>query len=105
MRDIYSGSMDLAAGCPALCDTVMLSEYLVRKKTRIEKKIGRPVIVRLVRKDDPSLLGTIYRRGRNVIIEYNDRTPGFFWHEEGIARLLAYVENGVEALTIRESRE
>jgi hypothetical protein len=83
----------------------IISTYLQSRKADIEKKLHRKIIIRVVRKPDHSLKGKIYCRHDDIIVEYNDRVPGFFWHEDIIGMLLSKVEEGAVDLEIREESD
>ena len=42
----------------------------------------------------PKLRGRIRENEAEVIIEYHDSTPGFFWHIDGMEHLLTRLERG-----------
>ena len=81
----------------------MLSVEILKRIQKIENKLGKKVKISLCHWPDPRLLGRIKERKKDIIVEFNDHTPGFFWHLDGINYLLGILETGKTNYLWRES--
>ena len=61
---------------------------------QVEERLGRPLVIRTVRVEDPDFRAQVRVGPSAVIIEYVEELPGFFWGYELLEELLEYVEQG-----------
>lgn len=73
-----------------------------RLKQRVERQIGKPVILRGLKPADPEFRGRITHRPGYILVEYRDDIAGYFWHYDTIRRLLALVAEGRRNVTLYE---
>lgn len=59
---------------------------------RIERKTGKPVILRAVRPGCPCFRGRVTELSKYFLVEYRDETAGFFWDHDLIRELLTCIE-------------
>jgi len=62
-------------------------------------KTGKDIILHLVRWPDSKIRGRITGKQNEILIEFNDFQPGFFWHRDGFRALLKLVEKGITDYT------
>ena len=66
-----------------------------RRVARIERALGKRVVLRGVRWPDTSLRGRIEDRSNCVLVQYRDDTAGYFWHYDILEELLGLLEQGL----------
>jgi hypothetical protein len=71
-------------------------------RLELERRLGRPVIVREVRTGDPAFRGRLRRRAGAVILEYQVAQSGFFWHADTVQELLRRAAAGEVAVELRQ---
>lgn len=69
---------------------------------QVERRLGRPLVIRAVRWDEPGLRARVRVGASAVIIEYVEELPGYFWGYELLEALLAHVECGGGSATFCE---
>jgi hypothetical protein len=71
---------------------------LLRRCCEVEKRLGKPIILRAVRDPDPHFPGRVTDKGSHVLIEYRDDVVGFFWDVGRMRGLLDEAERIVGAV-------
>ena len=61
---------------------------------QVQQRVGKPLLIRTVRTDEPDFRARVQVRASAVIIEYVEELPGYFWGYELLEELLDYVEDG-----------
>lgn len=69
---------------------------------QVEERLGRPLVIRTVRVEDPGFRAQVRVLGSAVIIEYVEELPGYFWGYELLEQLLDHLEAGGGSATFRE---
>ncbi len=80
-----------------------LPDAMRRRVQALEKRLGRPIILRAARWPDAGLRGRVSRRHGALLVEYRDDVAGFFWHLDIIDELLTCIENGQLEVTLRDA--
>ena len=75
---------------PAIADRV----------ARIERTLGKRVLLRGVRWPDALLRGQIEDRPACVLVQYRDDAAGYFWHYDILEELLDLLEQGQRRLVL-----
>jgi len=80
-----------------------LPRDLERKRRALAQALGRPVIIRGIRTPDPDFRGRLRVEPHRVLIEYQIREHGYFWHVPIIADLLDLAAAGQTSAELRDS--
>jgi len=80
-----------------------LPEPLEEKRRQVEFVLGRPVVIKQVKREDPDFRGRLRVSEGRLVIEYQVAQPGYFWEVETIERLLLLALAGKTNFTLRES--
>lgn len=73
------------------------------KRRQVESQIGKPIVIRGIRTDDPHLRGRVTPKSGYLLLEYQVSIPGFFWHFETIEQLLDRIAAGEQEIELRET--
>jgi hypothetical protein len=69
---------------------------------QVERRLGKPLVLRGVRDPDPRWRGRLTERPSHFLLEYRDDVVGFFWHHDIIRELLDLLEQGQTNVTLRD---
>ncbi len=72
------------------------------KRRQVEAALGRPVIIREVKREDSAFRGRLRVFADRVVIEYQVAQPGYFWEIATIEQLLLLALAGKTDMTLRE---
>lgn len=79
-----------------------LPPELERRRKRLERALGRPVLVRGIQTPDLGLRGRLRVERSRVVIEYQVAEQGYFWHIPIIEELLSRAAAGHATFELRE---
>jgi len=78
-----------------------LPPQLEEKRRSLARALGRPVLVRGILTPDPDFRGRLRVEPHRVLIEYQIREHGYFWHLPIIEDLLDRAAAGQPAVELR----
>ena len=89
---------------PTLPNGSLASEPDEREVLRLqaEEAMGRRIVVRAIQSPDPTLIGRISERGGYLLVEYRDRTSGYFWDLDALRTVLEAARGGKKNVSIYE---
>jgi hypothetical protein len=73
---------------------VALPEPLRQRLAEVERLVGRRIVLRGLKPEDPEFRGRISSQPGHILVEYRDEIAGYFWSERIIEELLRAVETG-----------
>ncbi len=79
-----------------------LPARLEKKRRQLQDVIGRPVIIRQVRTQDPHFRGRLRTAEDRLVVEYQVAQAGYFWDVDLIERLLLLALAGQTDSVLRE---
>jgi len=79
-----------------------LPGLLEEKRRQVELALGRPVLIKQVKREAPDFRGRLRVMKERAVIEYQVAQPGYFWEVETIERLLLLALAGEVDFTLRE---
>jgi len=78
------------------------TEERERLRRQAERDLGLPVVLRPVQTPEPAFRGRLSRRRGYLLVEYADRTAGYFWDLDLLRELLDHARAGRQELTVWE---
>ncbi len=79
-----------------------LPDALELKRRQVEEAIGRPIVIKQIRTQDPAFRGRIREVAGRLIIEYQIAQSGYFWDVPLIEQLLFNALTGQINLILRD---
>ena len=73
-----------------------------RLRRQAEQDLGLRVVLRPVQSPEPAFRGRLSRRPGYLLVEYADRTAGYFWDLDLLRELLDHARAGRHELTVWE---
>ena len=71
-------------------------------RVQAEDALGRRMVLRAIQSPDPGLVGRISERGGYLLVEYRDRTSGYFWDLDALRMVLDVARGGRKNVSIYE---
>ena len=71
-------------------------------RLQAEDALGRRIVLRPIQSPEPGLLGRLLDRGGYLLVEYRDRTSGYFWDLDALRAVLRAACEGKTNLTLYE---
>ena len=89
---------------PTLPNGFLDSEPDEREVLRLqaEDAMGRRIVLRAIQSPDPTLIARISERGGYLLVEYRDRTSGYFWDLDALRTVLEAARGSKKNVSIYE---
>ncbi len=69
-------------------------------RLQAQDALGRRIVLQPLQTPEPDLLGRLLDRGGYLLVQYRDRTSGYFWDLDTLRRLLQAARDGLTDVSL-----